>query len=72
MKVNEIFEKNANQILKLYDHWTHNEKKYITLDEMKDFVRQMKLNASELMVGAMYAESMQTIVDNMSDPTRPN
>ena len=32
----------------------------------------MELNISELMVGAMYAESMQTVVDNMSDPQRPN
>ena len=29
----------------------------------------MDLSVSQLMVGAMYAESMMTIEDNMSDPT---
>ena len=72
MKVNEIYEKNANQIQKLYDSFTHMKKKYITVAETKEFVRKMELNISELMVGAMYAESMQTIVDNMSDPTKPD
>merc|ERR1712226_1772238 len=71
MKVNEILQKNAAQIQQLYDSFTHQNKKYITLDECKEWVRKLDLNCSELMVGAMYAESMQTIVDNMSDPTRP-
>ena len=34
---------------------------------MKEFVIKIGLKCSQLMVGAMYAESMMTIIDNMSD-----
>ncbi len=71
MKVNEILLKNEAKITQLYESFIHQKKKYITLEECKEWVRKLDLNCSELMVGAMYAESMQTIVDNMSDPTRP-
>lgn len=58
------------QIGKLFESFCHSKKKWITLPEAKEFVRKLDLNCSELMVGAMYAESMMTIVDNMSDPTK--
>lgn len=69
LKTNELLEKNATQIQKLYDSFTHSKKKYIILSEMQAFVLKMDLSVSQLMVGAMYAESMMTIEDNMSDPT---
>ena len=71
MKTNDLIKNNAVPIEKLYMSFTHSKKKWITLPEAKEFVRKLELKCSELMVGAMYAESMMTIIDTMSDPTRP-
>lgn len=45
---------------------------YVLLTECKSFVRKVGLNVSEMMVGAIYAESMMTIFDTIKDPIRPN
>ena len=68
VKTNEILKKNQPHLEKLYQSFLHSKKKYITLDECKDFVKKNNLQCSDMMLGAMYAESMMTILDNMSDP----
>ena len=35
-------------------------------------MRKMSLDISEMMVGAIYAESMMTIIDTITDQTKPN
>ena len=70
VKTNEILKKNEPNIERLYKSFTHAKKRYVTLQECQAFVRKLNLKCSEMMVGAMYAESMMTIIDNMSDPTR--
>ena len=72
VKTNEILSRNSSQIEKLYKSFTHSKKRYITLAECQSFVRKVDLKISEMMVGAMYAESMMTIIDNMSVDTRNN
>ena len=61
VKTNELLGKNEIQLKKLYDSFTHVKKKYITLDELKGYVRKLGLNISEIFVGAIYAECMMTI-----------
>ena len=39
---------------------------------MKGFIRKLNLDVSELLVGAIYAESMMTIIDTIRDPVRVN
>ena len=69
IKTNDILKKNEVPLGKLYDSFTNPKKKYITMPEAKEFARSLDLNASEMMVGAMYSECMMTILDNLSDPT---
>ena len=64
----EVIMKNEVVLQKLYKSFTHAKKKWITLDEIQAFITKIDLNCSVLMVGAMYAESMMTVLDNMSDP----
>ena len=71
VRTNEILKKNEAQLLKIYNSFTHAKKKYIQNDECATFVRKLSLNVSEIMVGAIYAESMMTIVDPIKDPVRP-
>ena len=70
VKTNEVLKKNEGQLIKLFASFTHSKKRWIELDEAKGFVRKVGLDVSEIMVGAMYAESMMTIVDTLSDPRR--
>lgn len=42
------------------------------MDDCKHYVRKVNLNISEMYVGAIYAESMMTIIDTIRDPTKPN
>ena len=42
------------------------------MDECRAYVRKLGLNISELYVGAIYAESMMTIVDTIRDPMKVN
>ena len=70
VKTNEVLKKNEINIEKLYKSFIHPKKKYITLEEAQAFVRKLDIKISEMMVGALYGESMMTIIDNMSDPTR--
>jgi len=72
VKTNEILKKNEAHIKKVYEHHTHAKQRYIKLDQCQAFVRKVGLNCSEMMVGAIYAESMMTIVDTIRDQTRPN
>lgn len=72
VKTNEILAKNSVQIKKLYDHFTHPQKKWVTLEDCKGFVRKLNFNVSELIVGAIYAESMMTIIDTIRDTLRVN
>ena len=67
IKTNEVLQRNQPVLKKLYESFCHSKKKYIELWEMKEFVIKIGLKCSQLMVGAMYAESMMTIIDNMSD-----
>lgn len=67
VKTNEILKKNEAQIKKVYDSQTHPKKRYITQTESKDYVRKLGLKISEMMVGAIYAESMMTIIDTIRD-----
>lgn len=61
VKTNEVLKKNEVNLWKLYKSFTHSKKKYITLEECKAFSRKLGLECSEMMLGAMYAESMMTI-----------
>jgi len=70
--VNEILKKNEHQLRKLYTAFTHSNKQYIRIEEAQAFVRQIGLNISEMMVGAIYAESIMTIVDTISEREKPN
>lgn len=72
IRVNEILKKNEAQITRLYESFTHAKKKYITMQECQTFVRKVGLEISEIMVGAIYAESLMTIMDTIRDLTRPN
>ena len=67
VKTNELLKKNEPNLEKLYMSFTHSSKKWITLPEAQAFVRKVDIKCSEMMVGAMYAESMMTVVDNMKD-----
>ena len=72
VKTNEILKKNEVLIKKLYDSYTHAKKRYIEMTECQAYVRKLGLKISEMMVGAIYAESMMTIIDTIRDQTRPN
>ena len=67
IKTNEILKKNEGKIKYLYDSFTHAKKKFVTMPECQAFVRKVNLNSSEMMVGAIYAESMMTIIDTIRD-----
>ena len=79
-KMNELITKNKVNLKKLYNSFTyiktfpfHQEKKdFITLEDMKSFVKECELEVSEAMVGAIYTSSMMTIDDTMSDKGRNN
>jgi len=70
VKTDNLLKKNDIVIKKLYLSFTHPQKKYVTVDEAKAYVRKLGLDISEVLVGAIYSESMQTIVDRIRDPTR--
>lgn len=67
VKTNEILKKNEPLIRRVYDSFTHAKKRYIMMPECQSYVRKMGLNISEMMVGAIYAESMMTIIDTIRD-----
>lgn len=72
VKTNEILKKNEPQLRRIYQSYTHSKKNYIMMPECQQYVRKLGLSVSEMMVGAIYAESMQTIQDTIRDQTRPN
>ena len=66
VKVNEVLKKNEVVLQKLYDSFLHLKKKWITLDESREFIRYCEtINVSEMMVGPIYAESLMTLQDNI-------
>lgn len=67
VKVNEILKKNENMLRRVYDSFTHAKKKFVTMPECQAYVRRVNLDISENMVGAIYAESMMTIIDPIRD-----
>jgi len=74
VKVNDILQKNESQIKKVYDSFTHNKKKYITLQECREILTKCegKINVSQMQCGVIFAESMQTLVDTIIDQKRPD
>jgi hypothetical protein len=46
VKVNEILQKNVTVLKKIYDSYTHAKKKYIRLDECRDYVLKTELKVS--------------------------
>ena len=72
IKTNEILKKNEAPLKKVYDSFTHSSKRYIRIDECQTLVRKVGLKVSEMQVGAIYAESMMTILDTISDRERNN
>ena len=70
VKTDNLLKKNDLVLKKLYQSFTHPQKKYVTCDEAKAYVRKIGLDISEVLVGAIYSESMQTIVDRIRDLTR--
>ena len=56
----------------MFDSFTHAKKKHITLAECQTYVRRVGLNINEMMIGAIYAECLMTIVDTIRDLQRPN
>lgn len=68
VKVNEVLKKNLPLFRKVYDSYTHAKKKYVTMNECQNYIRKVGLSVSEVMVGAIYAESLQTVLD----PIREN
>lgn len=65
--------KNEPVLKKIYDSYTHAKKKYIRLDECREFIRKVdSLTISEFQVGVIFAESMVTIFDTIVDQQRPN
>lgn len=67
VKVNEILKKNEQPIRRVYDSFTHSKKRYITMPECQAYVIAVGLSISQLNVGAVYAESMMTIIDTIRD-----
>jgi uncharacterized protein YggL (DUF469 family) len=62
VKVNEILKKNEQAIKKLYDSFMHSNKKWVTPEECKEFVRKCEgISVSEMQVGPIYAEALMTI-----------
>lgn len=48
VKVNEILKKNEGVLKKIYDSYTHAKKKFIRLDECREFIRKVDgINVSE-------------------------
>jgi hypothetical protein len=67
VKVNEILQKNATVLKKVYDNYTHNKKKFIRLDECREYILKTGLNVSQYTLGILFAESMMTITDTIID-----
>lgn len=72
VKVNEILTKNTTVLKRIYDSYTHSKKKFIRPEECAEFILKTGLNVSAKMVGIIFAESMQTILDTIIDQDRPN
>lgn len=68
VKVNELLKKNEPVIKKVYDSYTHAKKKFIRYDECKEYIRGIefsKYGLSDRVVGTIFAESMQTMIDTI-------
>jgi hypothetical protein len=67
VKVNELLKKNEPVLKKVYESYTHAKKKYILFSECKEYIVKTELPISQLMVGVIFSESMQTLIDTISD-----
>jgi len=54
-------------IKKIYDSYTHQKKKFIRLDECREYVLKAELKVSQLQTGVLFAESMMTLIDTIID-----
>jgi Ca2+-binding EF-hand superfamily protein len=72
IKTNEILKNNEANLYKIYSSFMHSTKKYIRIEEAQAYIRALGLNISEMMVGAIYAESLMTIEDTISERERNN
>lgn len=71
VKTDTILKKNDENLKKVYISNTHAKKRYWELADCKKYVLKVGVKCSDMMVGAIYAESMMTIIDTIRDPTRP-
>lgn len=74
VKVNEILKKNEKVIKLVYDQFTHAKKKFVRMDECQQVVRKAEIIVettrapiADKQVGVIYAESMQTLIDTITD-----
>ena len=67
VKTDTILKKNDENLKKVYISYTHAKKRYMTLQECKSYVLKLGLKVSDMMVGAIYAESMMLIIDTIRD-----
>ena len=72
MKTNEILKNNEPQISKLYKSFCHFKKLWLTLEDVRVYIRSLGLGISEFYVGKIYSKSMKSIVDAIKDPMRVN
>ena len=70
--MNEILKKNEAQLKKVYESFTELNAKWVRLEQLQVFVRKVGLKISDIMIGAIFAESMMTIIDPIKDPTVTN
>jgi len=64
--------KNEAQLKKVYESFTELNAKWVRLEQLQVFVRKVGLKISDIMIGAIFAESMMTIIDPIKDPTVTN
>ena len=69
LKCDEILKKNEVVLKKLYESFTNPNKKYVTLEECRKLLKKADLNVNDHRVSPVYAESMMSKIDTMSDMT---
>lgn len=67
VKVNEILQKNLGVLKKIYDSYTHQKKKFIRLDECREYILKSELKVSQMQTGVIFSESMMMLVDTIID-----
>ena len=67
LKVDEVFKKNEIVIKKLYESMLNPNKKYLTLEDCATMLRKAGYEFSEYKLNPVYAESMMSRIDTLSD-----